>query len=109
MNLQPIWAASTAVQIHLAFALVTFVLGIVMFTRRKGTPSHKAIGRFWMVLILVAAFSSFWITGLAGEGRFSVIHILSVITILGAFGAVLAIRRGHVRTHRNAVIGLFMG
>jgi len=109
MNLQPIWAASTAVQIHLAFALVSFALGIFMFARRKGTLSHKAYGRIWMVLILVTAISSFWITGLAGIGHFSVIHILSVITILAAFGAVLAIRRGHVRTHRNAVIALFIG
>jgi uncharacterized membrane protein len=109
MNLQPIWAAPTAVQIHLAFALVAFALGIFMFARRKGTPSHKAYGRIWMALILVTAISSFWITGLAGIGRFSVIHILSVITIVAAAGAVLAIRRGHVRTHRNAVIALFVG
>jgi uncharacterized membrane protein len=62
-----------------------------------------------MALILVTAISSFWVTGLAGPGHFSVIHILSVITIVAAFGAVLAIRRGHVRTHRNAVIALFAG
>jgi len=109
MNFDPIWAASPAVKIHLAFALVAFMLGAIQLWRPKGTPAHKALGRSWMVLMLVVAISSFWITGLAGVGRFSVIHILSVVTILGVIGAVVAARAGRIRSHRNAVLGLYAG
>ena len=109
MDWQPIWAAPTVVQIHLGVALLAFVLGTVMLWRRKGTRSHKLLGRLWMGLMLVVALSSFWITGLAGKGHFSVIHILSVVTILGVIGAVAAIRAGKVSAHRRAVIGLYLG
>jgi uncharacterized membrane protein len=59
--------------------------------------------------MLVVAASSFWITGIAGPGRFSVIHLLSVFTIAMLALAVWAIRSGRVRTHRFTMIGIFAG
>ncbi len=109
MDLQPIWEAAPAVKIHLAVAVLAFGLGAYQLWRPKGTPQHKALGRVWMVMMLVVAISSFWITGLAGQGHFSVIHILSGVTVLGVIGAVVAIRAGKVSAHRRAVLGLYAG
>ena len=55
------------------------------------------------------AVSSFWITGIAGPGRFSAIHGLSVFTLGALVVAIWAIRTGRVRTHRFSMIGIYAG
>ncbi len=97
-----------AVVVHLAAALAALTLGIVVLARRKGTPRHKAMGRVWVALIVVAAMSSFWIRESAG-GRFSAIHLLSVWTLLAAAVAIYAIRKRNVVRHRAFMIGTFAG
>lgn len=82
MNFAPLSAASSAVQLHLAAAVAALALGTVLVVRRKGTPGHMALGRVWVGLMLAVAFSSFWIAGLAGPGRFSAIHLLSAFTLV---------------------------
>lgn len=93
--------------IHLIAALAALALGIAVFAMPKGTSVHKAMGRTWVALMLTVAVSSFWITGLA-DG-FSVIHILSVVTIVSLGAAVWHIRRGNRRAHMGFMIGSFMG
>jgi uncharacterized membrane protein len=39
------------VLVHLAAAASALVLGFVMLARRKGTPSHKALGRIWVAVM----------------------------------------------------------
>ncbi len=80
-----------------------------MLWRAKGTPSHRVLGRTWMAMILVVAISSFWITGLAGDGNFSVIHILSLWTIVSVVVAVWAARSGRIRLHRIWVTATYIG
>jgi uncharacterized membrane protein len=109
MNFAPFLSHSFAAQLHIVTAVLALLLGIVLLTRRKGTRGHKALGRTWAALMLVVAVSSFWITGIAGPGRFSVIHVLSVFTIAMLALAVWAIRSGRVRTHRFTMIGIFAG
>jgi uncharacterized membrane protein len=109
MNFAPFLSHSFAVLIHIVTAVLALALGIVLLARRKGTRGHKALGRIWAALMLVVAASSFWITGIAGPGRFSVIHLLSVFTIAMLALAVWAIRSGRVRTHRFTMIGIFAG
>jgi uncharacterized membrane protein len=42
-------------------------------------------------------------------GHFSFIHLLSGWTIIGLPGAVYAIKRGKVASHRRAMTGMFVG
>jgi uncharacterized membrane protein len=109
MNLSPFFGHPFAVQFHLVAALLALVLGAVQLIRRKGTPSHRAIGYVWVVLMLAVALSSFWITGIADPGQFSVIHALSVFTLAMLALSIWAIRRGNVRTHRFSMIGVYAG
>ncbi len=106
MNLNPLMAAGPAVHIHLAATILALALGAFMLIRRKGTRSHRLFGWLWVVLMLMAAVSSFWITGLR-DGGFSPIHILSVVVLVSVPAAIYAIRNGRVNTHRRAMQILF--
>lgn len=106
MNLAPLLAAGPAVHIHLAATLAALVLGMAMLIRRKGTGWHKRLGWLWVLLMLTAAVSSFWITGL-NAGRFSPIHALSVLVLVAVPAAIYAIRHGRVQTHRRAMMMLY--
>src|SRR5262245_54710358 len=109
MTFEPFFSHSFAVQFHVTTAILAFALGIVLLVRRKGTRWHKVLGRAWAVLMFGVAISSFWITGIAGPGRFSVIHLLSIFTVASLVIAIWAIRTGRVRIHRFTMIGIFAG
>lgn len=100
---------TVAIAIHLAAAVAAFGIGSVVLLQPKGTPMHKAFGRAWVGLVAVAAISSFWILEIRQGAGFSFIHALSAWTLFAAAVAVLAIRRGRVRTHAGWMIGTFVG
>lgn len=93
--------------IHITAAVVSLLVGALVLARRKGTPSHKVLGRVWVGLMLAVAISSFWIFGLR-EGP-SFIHLLSAWTLVSLALAVYFIRRGNVRAHKGFMIGTFVG
>ncbi|MCW5773706.1 MAG: DUF2306 domain-containing protein, partial [Rhodospirillaceae bacterium] len=89
--------------------VLALALGTWLMLGRKGTAWHKALGRLWVAMMGTVALSSFWITGLAGPGQFSVIHLLSLSTLATLVLAIWAIRTGRLRTHRFSMIGLYAG
>jgi uncharacterized membrane protein len=91
---------------HLAVALLAVVLGSALLLRRKGDATHKAIGWSWVVLMLAAALTSFFIQA---RDRFSLIHVFSVVVLVMVPLAVVHIRRGRVRAHRATMISVFAG
>lgn len=107
MSLTPLIEAPLQVQIHAVAALAALVLGALVLFRRKGTPLHKAMGRAWVALMLVAAGSAIFINEIRLIGPFSPIHIFSVITFIGVAQGIIEIRRGNVRRHRATMQGLY--
>ena len=97
------------VAIHLAAALLSLIVGGLVLARRKGTLSHRWLGRAWVVLMAATALSSFWILEIRDGAGFSVIHLLSAWTLLSLVLAVRAIRRGNVRAHKGFMVGTFLG
>jgi uncharacterized membrane protein len=93
---------SLTVLIHIAAASCALGVGFAVLGRPKGTPSHKLLGRIWVALMLVVALSSFWIGG-------SLLHLLSIWTLISLAAAIWFIRRGNVRAHRGFMIGTFIG
>ena len=93
--------------LHLSTAVSAMVLGMVIMLRAKGTGSHRLLGQVWVALMSAAAFSSFWLTGLR-EG-FSVIHLLSVWTLIAMALAIYFIRKGDVKHHKRFMVGTFLG
>lgn len=108
MNLDPILNTSPAVQIHLVTAVLALGLGTAMWVRKKGTKSHKMIGRAFVLVLLATAVSSIFIRHI-NNGNFSFIHIFVPITFIGSFQAVYWIRQGNIRKHLSAVRGMFFG
>lgn len=97
---------STAILLHTVTAIAALVIGAVVFLGRKGSPRHRMLGRTWALLMLVVILSSFFIKM---SGSFSWIHALSVGSLVALALAVYHIRKGNVKAHRHAVIGLYSG
>ena len=95
--------------IHLAAVLPALLLGAFQLATPKGTSRHRLLGWLWVAAMAVAAVSSFWILGLNKAGGFSVIHLLSLWTLISLALAIWFIRRGNVRAHKGFMIGTFVG
>ena len=107
MTLEPLFAASPAIQLHAFTAIAAFGLGIAVLLARKGTATHRLMGRIWVGLMVVTALSSFFVHTLRMIGPFSPIHILSVITLYGSFAGVRAARRRDFKSHARSMQHLF--
>lgn len=94
------------VLLHLAAALSALCLGVAMLARRKGTASHKALGRVWIGLMLTVALSSLWIPSFL---HFTWIHLFTLLTLVSIPLAIYRIRSGDVKGHARAMTGLFVG
>lgn len=108
MTLTPILAAPPALQIHLAAAAGAVAIGTWQLLRPKGTVPHKALGPAFMVLMILAAVSSFWIVQL-NRGAFSFLHLLSVFVLVMVPYGWWSARRGRIVAHRSTMIGLYFG
>jgi uncharacterized membrane protein len=97
--------------VHLVCAVAALALGALLLLRRKGTPSHRALGWVWVLLMAGAVVSSVFIRdrGMINVAGFSPIHLLTVLVAVQLPRAVLAIRRGRVEAHRQAMRGIYIG
>lgn len=93
-----------------AFAALTSLLlgGWQLFLSPKGKPVHRFVGRVWVSLMLFVSISSFWLRDLR-EGQFSLLHILSVVTIVTVSLGVNDVRRGNLRSHIGNMGGSWIG
>lgn len=101
--------SALAIQIHVFFAVSALIVGTLMLFWKKGTPLHKAMGRSWIVMMLVVSITSFFIHEIRLLGPYSPIHLLSMVTLFGLWGGWHAIRAGDVRGHRISMISVYGG
>ena len=109
MNLDPLFAASLAVHIHMAAVALAIVLTILIFRLRKGTRLHKTCGRIWVAGMALTAISSFWITSGGSLFGFSGIHLISVFVLVQLYRAIRAARLGQITAHKRAMISMVWG
>lgn len=107
MSLTPLLIAPLQVQIHATAALFALIIGALVLFRRKGTTSHKALGRLWVVLMLITAGSAIFINEIQLIGPFSPIHIFSIVTFAGLAHAIRMARTGNIRAHRATMQSLY--
>lgn len=94
---------------HAFAASVALPLGAwQLFFSTKGDDRHRFAGRVWVGLMLYVSFTSFWIKEL-NPGEFSLIHILSVVTIITVSLGITAAWRGNIESHRGNMIGSWIG
>lgn len=109
MTLDPLIAAPLLVQAHAAAALLAGPLGAAQFVLPKGDARHRPLGWAWVLLMAVAAASALGITGSAGPGRWSLVHLLVPVLALLLALAVLAARRGRAKRYRWTMVRLYLG
>jgi uncharacterized membrane protein len=81
--------------------------GAIVRAQGNLAPSHHRW--IWVLLLATIAISSFWIHSIRMFGPFSLIHLLSIFTLVMLPLAVLAARRHNVASHRRKMIGIFFG
>ncbi len=109
MTLDPLMAAPPIVQAHVALALLSVLLGPPALFRRRRDRWHRLLGRAWVAAMAGTALSSFLITETRSLGPFSMIHILSVLTLIGLWEGVAHARAGRIAEHRRAMLTVFSG
>lgn len=116
MNWQVYTQLSTfQVQIHWIAALVTMLLGIAIFIRKKGDATHRMTGRLYVAAMVVTAISAFFIRNITDQQPtsllkgFSFIHLLIPYTLISLVMAIRAIRQGRVNDHKKGMIMTFIG
>lgn len=108
MSISALTTAAPSIQIHAYAALGAIAVTIAIFTRPRGTRTHRILGWAWVVLMGVTAASSFAVTELR-NGQFSPIHLLSSFTLFMLFLGVKAARTHQVQRHRRVMLGLVFG
>lgn len=109
MSLAPLFAAGPVVTVHAFAAMAAFMLGSVQLLAPKGTLPHRMLGYVWVMLMLAAISTSFFIYDIRMWGPFSWIHILSLAALFGLVSLVREARRHDVREHKKSAILLFFG
>ena len=92
---------------HLATIMLALALTPVMLLRRKGDTRHRALGYVWVAAMFGTALLSFAIR--QPDGSFSIIHILSVWTVIQVPLIVWRARKHKIVQHRRAVRGMVVG
>jgi uncharacterized membrane protein len=93
------------VWVHLVSLIIVLALTPIMMWRKRGDDWHRLLGWIWSFFILLAAVISFVMT----DGRFSLIHILSVLVVVGVPVLVLSARRRDIARHRGQARGFVIG
>ena len=76
-------------------------LGAYVLLARKGDARHKQLGKIWLALMLLTAFSAIFITSGGGYGP---IHVFIPLTIFSAWRSVATARRGNIPAHKRQLV-----
>ncbi len=93
---------------HLLTITIALALTPVNLWGRRGDRRHRAIGYVWVAALALTALLSFSLR-LVNHGGFSMIHLLSVFTLIQLPIIVLSARSHNHRRHRRAVRGMVIG
>ena len=88
--------------LHLGFSLLALAAVLAVLVLPKGRATHRWVGRIAAGALVLSATSAF---GIQARGHLSMLHILSVITLLNIPYAVWMVRIGRVGSHRRAMLG----
>lgn len=109
MSVSPLFTAPLPVLLHALVALSLCLITIALFSFKRGARMHRILGWIWVVGMGFVAFSSFWISDLRQIGPFSVIHGLSLWTLIALVLNVRAARSHNVKAHRRGMKSLVFG
>lgn len=97
--------------LHLTTVLPAFAVGTYLIFARKGSPTHRLLGKLFIAFIMVTAIISLFMPAQVGPkflGHFGFIHLLSLNVIYSAPTAYLAARQGNIKKHKTYMMGLYV-
>ncbi|MCX7284838.1 MAG: hypothetical protein NTX28_12475 [Novosphingobium sp.] len=91
-------------------ATITIAVGMTpdILWQRRGTARHRTLGYVWVAAMAVTALDSLFIR-INHHGSFSIIHLLSIWTLIQVPLIVIFARRHDAMRHRRAVRGMVLG
>ncbi len=97
--------------LHLVTAVTALILGLLILSRRKGTPSHRLLGWSWVMLMGSTALASAFIQDyqLPNLFGYTPIHAFTVLVAVQLPRGIWFIRQGNVIGHRKTMRGLYIG
>lgn len=96
------------VLVHVATVIPALAIGSFVLLRPKGLPLHRALGWLFAVLMMTTAAVT-WRVRVSDPGRFSFIHLFSLLTLVTVPRLVWNARHRRVDAHRRGVLGLMSG
>lgn len=108
MNVNILLGTTTAIQIHVVAAISALALGSIQLCSTKGTRWHRGLGLVWVAAMFVVAVSSFFIHQIRLVGPWSPIHLLSLLTLFGLWGALVTLWKRRYRQHGRIMVSLFV-
>lgn len=97
--------------LHLGTVLPAFVLGTYLMLNRKGTRTHKLLGKIYLAFMFITASITLFIKAQVGPqflGHFGFIHLLCLSVIIGVPMAYFTIKNGEVKKHKMHMINLYV-
>jgi uncharacterized membrane protein len=98
--------------IHLATVLLASILGALLLFKKKGSTSHRRIGKCYMILMLITAVVALLMPAKVGPaflGHFGFIHLFCVLVLYSVPAAYCAARKGDIAKHKYNMIGVYVG
>ncbi len=70
--------------LHAPAGMLAFFIGVYIMLRRKGTKTHKMLGKIYMGLMMLASVTAFTLPAKSGPllfDHFGLIHLISLVVI----------------------------
>lgn len=94
--------------LHFGTLAIALSITPVMLLRAKGDRLHRTLGYIWIAAMVTTAIDTFFIRDI-NAGGFSLIHLLSVLTLIVCWRIVASARKGDHAAHRKHVLGIVIG
>ena len=98
--------------LHLATIFPAFLIGTFLLLNHKGTTIHKRLGKTYMVLMMLTAIITLFMSVEVGPNifkHFGFVHLLSIFVLVLVPSAYISARNGDIKRHRNSMVGLYLG
>ncbi len=98
--------------LHLLSVVPAFFIGSYLLLNRKGTRIHKALGKVYLILMLLTALISLLMKAEVGPrivDHFGFIHLFSFFVLYSVPAAILAVRNQNLSAHKSHMIGVYVG
>jgi uncharacterized membrane protein len=98
--------------LHLATVVPAFFLGATLLLTRKGTATHKRLGKTYMAFMVLTALITLFMSAQVGPtlwGHFGFIHLFSLLVLYSVPAAYVAARNHRTREHAAHMVGVYVG